>query len=650
MEKDSIRNIAVFIAGTDDEYQSGILEGISDAARDLNFNITVFASLGGALENSLYDIGECNIYRLANLKMFDGAILVTNTFPDPDARDDILRRVHRSGIPAVVFDSSTDPSFFNIHIDNTASMRQIVEHTISVHGCKTFNYISGPLNNPEAKERYEAFLAVMAEHDLPVDENRIYFGKFHSADGRRAAEILLESGMPLPDAIIAANDAMALEAVSILNGHGIRVPGDVIVTGFDHTYLAQHHYPSLTTIARPLAEAGKAACMVFDRLFRGEDCENTITLDAQPVYQESCGCLSGVMMDQRSFRAESYDTLKEYRNGINLLNQLTSSLAVSETAEECIQIISQYLDQIDCDQCCICLCENWENAFQEKSDDDEDISLDTREAAHAAYLIEGYTEYMSAPLIWQKGNIGKVSRFPSAELFPVQPENGGNMHYVFPLHFRERCLGYYIFTNTDFPLRTPICHSILMSISHSFESIRKLLNLNNTIRELDRIYVIDPLCGIYNRNGFVRLADKMFRRSMKHHDTMMISFIDMDGLKYVNDHFGHEEGDFSLRKLAEILSNCCREGQICARFGGDEFITVCCGLNEEDAKAFEEQFSQQLQAANAVINKPYELNASIGSFVTPIEKDMQFFSLIAQADQIMYEQKKRKTTSRYLRR
>ena len=190
----------------------------------------------------------------------------------------------------------------------------------------------------------------------------------------------------------------------------------------------------------------------------------------------------------------------------------------------------------------------------------------------------------------------------------------------------------------------------MMNISQSFENIRKLLHLNNAIRELDRLYVIDPLCDIYNRNGFIRLADQMFRHSMETHNTLMISFIDMDGLKYINDNFGHDEGDFALKKLAEVIRSSCRNTQICARFGGDEFITIAEGFTETDAKMFELDFGKTLKEANSLLNKPYELNASIGTYLTTVTENMKLFSLITQADQIMYEQKKRKSTSRYIRR
>ena len=638
MGGEKIRNIVVFVAGTDEEYQGSLLGGIRDAAVEFGFNVSVFACFGGVLANNLYDIGEYHIYQLANLEMFDGAILLTNTIGDLETRAKVCQTVRASGIPAAVLDCGDDPSFYNIRIDNTAAMREIVRHVIEQHGAKTINYISGPMENPEAKERYEAFLSVMAEHNLPVESNRIYFGSFRPIDGYRAAESLLASGLPLPDAIIAANDAMALEAISVLHEHGVRVPEDTIVTGFDFTYYAQHHSPSLTSVSRPLAEAGRTACALLDRIFRGETCEKTVTLSAKPEYQESCGCCTSSDIDLNSYRAASYDTIKRFRTGASLLNRLTSALAAPETPEDCIRTISQYLNEIECDQCCICLCDNWESVFRDTARDTEEDS------------INGYTEYMRAPLIWQNGGIREVSWFRSADMYPLPPETGGNMSYFFPLHFREHTLGYYIFTNSDFPTHTMLCHSLMMNISQSFENIRKLLHLNNAIRELDRLYVIDPLCDIYNRNGFIRLADQMFRHSMETHNTLMISFIDMDGLKYINDNFGHDEGDFALKKLAEVIRSSCRSTQICARFGGDEFITIAEGFTETDAKMFELDFGKTLKEANSLLNKPYELNASIGTYLTTVTENMKLFSLITQADQIMYEQKKRKSTSRYIRR
>lgn len=640
MESAVIRHFAVFVAGTDEEYQSSVLGGITEAAKELNFNVSVFASFGGVLGNSAYDQGENNIYSLANFSRFDGAVLLTNTIGDVAVRQKICNEAKASGIPVAVLDSSEDPEFYNIRIDNSAAMRHIVEHVIEVHGAKIVNYISGPLENPEANDRYHTFLDVMAEHRLPVEHQRVYFGGFRPIDGKNAAEEMLRSKLPLPDAIVCANDAMALEAASVLMANGVRIPEDVIITGFDNTYYAQHHCPTLTSVARPLSEAGRQACELLLHVLNGEAHEKTVTLEAYPVYQESCGCVGEEDTDIRSYKVSAYNMIKRAREGVSLLNRVTSSLAVAETEKDSIRTIAQYLEEVGCEQFTVCLCDNWQSTFRDS----------TGELSAEQPASEGYTAFMTAPLIWTHGTFGELDHFRREKMYPVMPENGGNVSYFFPLHFRERCLGYYILTNTEFPTQNLMCHSLMMNIGNSFENIRKLVHLNNAIHELDRLYVLDPLCGIYNRNGFIRLADKMFKQCIAEHDTLMISFIDMDGLKMINDNYGHDEGDFALRRLASVINDCCMGNQICARFGGDEFIVIGTGKTSIDMERYETMFEKRIAEANTIICKPYELGASIGTYLTEVTPDMKLFALITKADQLMYEQKKRKRTSRYLRK
>jgi diguanylate cyclase (GGDEF)-like protein len=189
----------------------------------------------------------------------------------------------------------------------------------------------------------------------------------------------------------------------------------------------------------------------------------------------------------------------------------------------------------------------------------------------------------------------------------------------------------------------------MLTISNSIENIRKLVHLKSMVKELDKLYVIDPLCNIYNRNGFIRNADPMFKRTKASKQKLLISFIDMDGLKHINDCYGHNEGDFALQRLAGVISDCCNGGRICARFGGDEFIILGENACEEDIMALETVFEAQLKNINTIVKKPYTIAASIGTIVSEIQDNVTLFNLITQADEIMYANKKRKRTSRYLR-
>ncbi len=627
------QHIAVIVAGIDEEYQNSVIDGIIDCAKKANANVSCFAAFGGVIADSKYDVGEYNIYSLVNYSEFDGVVLLTNTICDAGEKEKILSAVRNSGIPAVMLDGEENTDFYNIRIDNSHAMREITEHLIQEHHAKTINFISGPLSNPEAQSRYESFLQVMAENRLIADARRIYFGEFRNADGENAAKQFLSSGLKMPDAIICANDAMALGCMRILTENGIRIPEDVMVTGFDDTWSARNSFPALTTVSRPLYEAGYQACQILLDIANHQEPQKEVTFSAVPVFTESCGCAPQNDSDIGSYKKRISHTIETSHHDVNILNRMKSELAGAETAEQNMQTIGKYIAKLRCEKCCICLCEDWNNG-----------------TSASEYQVYGYTSTMSAPMIWTKKGITTIDSFPSAAMFPERFKGGGHVSYFLPLHFGERCLGYYIMSDSDFPTKSMLCHTLLMDISNSIENIRKLLHLNNVIFELDKLYVIDPLCGIYNRNGFIREADRIYKKCVEHHEKMLICFIDMDGLKLINDNYGHKEGDFALQRLAFVIRDSCMENQICARFGGDEFIILGSGYTESDAKTLEHIFEKRLAEINEIIHKPYQLDASIGSFVSEVQTDVTLFNMITAADQIMYEKKKRKKTSRYLRK
>ncbi|MDE6658335.1 MAG: diguanylate cyclase, partial [Oscillospiraceae bacterium] len=406
-------------------------------------------------------------------------------------------------------------------------------------------------------------------------------------------------------------------------------------------YNARHYCPALTTVTRPLNEAGYKSCELLLHVLDApeESIEKTVILDAYPVFAESCGCCKEVSENIREYKKSAFQLIDNCRSNILLLNRLNSELSATETMEESFKVIQNFMGELDCEQFSICLCSEWEGVFRNLN----------YHNAEGEYRIHGYTKHMSAPLIWNKGNFNTVKRFRSADMFPVPLETGGNISYFLPLHFRERCLGYYVITNSDFPIKSMLCHSFMLSISNSIENIRKLIYLNRAVYELDKLYTLDQMCGVYNRTGFIRITAELLKRCQKENRSIMITFIDMDGLKFINDNYGHKEGDFALQRLSSVIKECCGSG-ICARFGGDEFIVFNADADEDDMEKLESDFQKKLKEVNSILMKPYEIDASIGTIVAQVTPKDKLFELVKQADAIMYEQKKRKKTSRYLRK
>lgn len=635
MDNEKIISIAVVVSALDEEYQYNIITSINKYAEEHNVNVSYFAAFCGTIGSRRFDIGESSVYNMIDFTRFDGAILMTNTFSNAEIRERLVNRVRTAKIPTVIFESDDYPEFHNIKIDNFAVMKKLVNHIIQHHGAKKLNYVSGPLVNPEAKARYDAFIAAMEENGLTVEERRIYHGNFFSYDGMLAVEDFVESGLSLPDAFICANDSMALTVVSSLEERGYKVPDDVMVAGFDNTSSAENAVPSLTSVNRPLGSAGYKACEIIHALIRGENPPKTTHLDAEPVFRESCGCgcqdQSEILRDFNNYKKRTNQRIEKTNTNVYMLNRLIAGLAESATPSQNFSYIENFIRELNCDKFCLCLTEDWQSNFSTASGLSD----------HGVY-----STYMTAPLILEKGERRSVSYFPSSNIFPEPFITGGNISYFQPLHFSERCLGYYIMTNCDFPIRSLLCQTLTMSISNSIENVRKLFHINKAMEELNRLYVMDPLCNIYNRNGFMSIAEDMFKDSVARRQRVMLSFIDMDGLKFINDNYGHSEGDFAIQHLAKVIKECTGNNSVCGRIGGDEFVIFTTNVNSGDDKLIADRFTKTIEELNSSIDKPYEVSASIGSIVTTAGSRETLYSIIEKADDKMYEIKKSKKNAR----
>ncbi len=610
-----IKNIAAVISGMDEEYPYHIINGINDFAREHDLNVSYFAAFGGIIDSKDFDFGEFSIYGLPDFSTFDGALLLSNTFANEAVRELIIERVKSAGIPTVIFECDDYEEFYNVNINNYSVMKKLVEHLITDHGARVFNFIAGPASNPEAQDRLRAFREVLKEHDIEFDDRRFFSGRFRSYDGIKAIEDFIESGLELPDAFVCANDSMALTAMSKLQRMGYKIPEDVIVTGFDNTFNAQNSFPTLTTVKRPVYDSGYKACHVLYNLMNGEEQPKNIPLEAEPVFGQSCGCGKHDFEDMKEFKRDVYLRLERTYTNVHMLNRLIAGLAGSKNMTECVEAISQMVQTLEMEKFSLCLIEDWENTFHTLSLADKDSS---------------YPEYMTAPLIWDRGRRMTLNHFPSSQLQPIPFETGGNISYFLPLHFSERVLGYLIVTNNDFPIYSMLCHTLTMCIGNAIENVSKFS-------------VLDPLCKIANRNGFTRTSEELFKECIAENNTLMVSFIDLDGLKIINDTYGHKEGDFAIQQVATALSGCCRGNtDICARFGGDEFVVLCSNVSEGFDKDFEARLDNKIAEINANIDKPYQVSISYGSVVVTPKSGDKLLDIIQVADGIMYAAKREK--------
>jgi diguanylate cyclase (GGDEF)-like protein/PAS domain S-box-containing protein len=165
--------------------------------------------------------------------------------------------------------------------------------------------------------------------------------------------------------------------------------------------------------------------------------------------------------------------------------------------------------------------------------------------------------------------------------------------------------------------------------------------------ELRALTLVDELTGLYNRRGFLMLAEQHMRLIKRGGPVSILVSIDLDGFKGVNDVYGHAEGDVALRRVANVLRTAFRDSDILARFGGDEFVVLAldCG---EMRDTLVERVVTALEADNVRAARPYSLSLSIGTARFDPFARVPIDQLMAEADVKLYEAKRRRTVARQL--
>jgi LacI family transcriptional regulator len=194
-------------------------------------------------------------------------------------------------VPTVLIAARTDiEGVDSIQVANSRGMRQLVRHLIRVHDCRSFAFIGGPAESHDAGARFSGFRRELREQGLPTPTRPFHPGDFTITSGAAAAAELLAAGA-LPDAIVCANDQMAVGVVRALVTAGVRVPGDVRVTGFDGIEPGRHLTPALTTVRQPMRDMGRLAVeLLINRLAARDTPAVSRTLPVEVVTRASCGC------------------------------------------------------------------------------------------------------------------------------------------------------------------------------------------------------------------------------------------------------------------------------------------------------------------------------------------------------------------------
>lgn len=615
--------IAVLIGGIAYEVQKRLLEGVVEYAKEQKIDIYVFTCNGDIYKQSEYGMGEFQIYSLPDLTRYDGILFARDTIQSEQHADALTERIRVSGTPVVSIESHI-PGMPVLCVDNREAMRGMAAHLIEVHGVREICYLSGPKQNPESVERLQGVMDAAAEHGLMLDSEHIFCGNYWIDSGEALVRHLAEERKRLPEAIICANDDMALGAYIELKRRGVQPGKDVLLSGFDHTSNAAGLIPAIATVEKPQTQIGYEACRM---LVEGK--VKSRTFPVKYCWQGSCGCTENRSYDLPKMQLQSAMQKLSAVSMAEMNKNMASDLNDCDNFEDFCECLKTYIAQLDFSFVYLCLCE------ERVSEDKTEYDYKTRES---------YTERMYIPIAYERGEFTEYSYFHSRELLPEECREkvSGEVCIVAPLHFRKNCLGYVVMCGSELFFHNTQFQNWFMNVSSALENIHRQGELKRLVRKLNHVWMLDNLTQIYNRAGFFHYSKQIIEECRRRGIPIGILFVDINKLKSVNDTYGHEEGDFYIKSVADMLRKLKKEEQLLMRYGGDEFVIL--GKNTEQAEFAEltERLNPELAAYGRQKGKEYEMSVSIGFQSVHISEEFKLDRLMEQADRKMYKMKKKR--------
>jgi DNA-binding LacI/PurR family transcriptional regulator/serine phosphatase RsbU (regulator of sigma subunit) len=271
----------MFLRGSDYTYQNEIVLGAHDECQEHGVDLYCFA--GGLLDT---DDPRNIVYGLCGPEDLDAVILVTGTMASEDSPE-IERLLQRfAGLPLCTIGSARQ-GIASLGVDNVSGVRELTRHLIERHQRRRIAFVTGP--NHESERRLDGYREALRACGMTYDERLVLPGDFTPPSGARAVAALFDSGDGC-DALVAANDWMALGALDALSARGLRVPEDVALVGFDDIEQCRFVTPSLTTVRQPPRQLGIRAVRTVLSLRETRLHPGAVLLPTATLIRQSCGC------------------------------------------------------------------------------------------------------------------------------------------------------------------------------------------------------------------------------------------------------------------------------------------------------------------------------------------------------------------------
>lgn len=334
--------VGLLVSHLEEDFDDSVCEGAMIGAEQADVDLVIFPGryIDGVYADTLrteYEYQYNTLFDLPCTNRFDVLLVLVGTIGSHLDKEQKLAFLKRFGSTPVITISAKLEGYPCISVDNKTGLRQVIQHLIDVHGCRRIGFMSGPKTSEDAAERLNVYKETLEQNGIAYDENRVEYGNFSKYVSDKVGDLI--DRCPELQAIVFANDQMAMAGYHAMEERGIRPGKDIFVTGFDDDPVAQELNPHLTTVKADPAELGYNAVLEAVNYVVNGTLKND-TIPSSMICRNSCGCKGNPRLRSIAFGSVSEDPEKfsEQISGF-LFSKYRASEATAEMRAEFSEIV-----------------------------------------------------------------------------------------------------------------------------------------------------------------------------------------------------------------------------------------------------------------------------------------------------------------------
>lgn len=619
------KKIAVLACGWSTHFLNDFISGMQKEAQGTDTDIYIFSAYNFTEYSGFPNFTGFSIFNLIHYEDFDGAVILSDLIPNNRIIERERLRIIKAGIPAISINRRLE-GLTCIRVDNYSGLYALLEHLIKVHNVTDIAYFSGMENSVDMSERYKAYTTVLSDNGIEFNREKVF--SIQSCDYQYAYHYLsdfIKSGKKLPQAIVCANDLIALAVLKVCDENKIAVPDQLKIIGYDDLPYVRCTEPSISTVANNIDVAGAQSVR---KILSGNPEIQLLKINSTPVFRQTCGCATGHSRDQKVITMNLMNDSsrkEEFDHHMELLGEIFIEAADVFTLLTNIETYLNKAHNFEGSDFCIFMKSDWTSVLINSAESlPQNLSYGTQ--VQSICSIQNNVKYPREMI-------------NTRDLIPAKMKSDGcNVFLFLPIFHHSYVHGYFVAKNNLGMIENRFGYIWSRNLGTSIEHFRKRNMFKQMSQQYLKLSTKDALSGMLNRQGLDKLAKPFYAQNKKNGLTTVLFFVDINKMKHINDQFGHLHGDLAVKTVAAAVLETVPKNWLCIRYGGDEFLVVGNSKNY-NGEDYCTQIKVRLEAKTSVMHLPYKLSASVGTYTVPSNSDLTLEQAVENVDNIMYEQK-----------